>query len=206
MKKSDEKRQLILDKAYRLFSSKGFDRTSMSEVTAEVGGSKATIYNYFTSKEELFVECMYSLIENYLEGIFFPLRDPKESVSGALSKVGENALRMICDPQMVASRRLMIAEAGRLGIGKLWHEKISLRLGELADYLDSYMKAGKLRKADPKLAAMQLRSLLEAEVSEPLLLQALDTTPSDRMLKKTAARAVDTFLRAYAPEKSISTE
>jgi AcrR family transcriptional regulator len=200
MKKSDKKRQLILDTAYRQFSSKGFDQTSMSEVTAEVGGSKATIYNYFSSKEELFVECMYSLIENYLKGIFSPLHDPKVSMQGALSKVGENALRMICNPQMVASRRLMIAEAGRLGIGKLWYEKISLRLGELSDYLGSCMKAGKLRKADPNLAAMQLRSLMEAEVSEPLLLQALDTTPSDRMLKKAATRAVDTFLRAYAPE------
>ncbi|HEY6018985.1 MAG TPA: TetR/AcrR family transcriptional regulator [Candidatus Paceibacterota bacterium] len=206
MKKSDEKRQLILDTAYRLFSSKGFDRTSMSEVTAEVGGSKATIYNYFTSKEELFVECMYSVIENYLEGIFSPLRDPKTSMPLALGKSGDNALRMLCDPQMVATRRLLIAEAGRLGIGKLWYEKISLRLEELAVYLEMCMKDRKLRKADPNIAATQLRALLEAEVSEPLLLQALDATPSDRMLKKAAARAVETFLRAYAPEEGISNE
>ena len=204
MKKSDEKRRLILDTAYRLFSSNGFDRTSMSEVTAEVGGSKATIYNYFSSKEELFVECMYSLIENHLEGIFSPLRDPEASIADALNKSGANALRMLCDPQMVASRRLVIAEAGRFEIGKLWYDKISLRLEELAAYLGVCMKAGKLRMADQNLAALQLRSLLEAEVTEPLLLQALDTKPSDRKLKQAADRAVDTFLRAYAPEHPIT--
>ncbi|HEX5363591.1 MAG TPA: TetR/AcrR family transcriptional regulator C-terminal domain-containing protein, partial [Gallionella sp.] len=70
----------------------------------------------------------------------------------------------------------------------------------LATILTTFMDAGQLRKADPDLAAAQLRALLEAEVFEPLLLQALDTPPNDRALKKAAARAVDTFLRAYAPE------
>ena len=53
MKKRDAKRQAILDTAYRLFRTQGFDRTSVSQITAEVGGSKATIYSHFPSKEEL---------------------------------------------------------------------------------------------------------------------------------------------------------
>ena len=56
MRKTDQKRQHILDTAFRLFQSKGFANTSMSEITAEAGGSKATVYNYFPSKEELFAE------------------------------------------------------------------------------------------------------------------------------------------------------
>ena len=40
----------------------------MSEITAEVGGSKATIYSHFPSKEELFVECMMAAAENYMAG------------------------------------------------------------------------------------------------------------------------------------------
>ena len=46
----------------------GFDKTSVSEITAEVGGSKATIYSHFPSKEELFVECMLAAAENYVAG------------------------------------------------------------------------------------------------------------------------------------------
>ena len=68
MRKSDSKRQAILDTAYRLFRAQGFDKTSVSEITAEVGGSKATIYSHFPSKEELFVECMMAAAENYMAG------------------------------------------------------------------------------------------------------------------------------------------
>ena len=50
MKKRDTKRQAILDTAYRLFRAQGFDKTSVSEITAQVGGSKATIYSHFPSK------------------------------------------------------------------------------------------------------------------------------------------------------------
>jgi AcrR family transcriptional regulator len=204
MKKSDEKRQLILDTAYRLFCSKGYDGTSMSEVTAEVGGSKATIYNYFPSKEELFVECMFGVAENYLDGVFAPLLNPKASLPGALNKFGENVLRLLCDPEILASRRLTIAEGGRSGIGKMLYGKLLAKQAELATILTTFMDAGQLRNADPDLAAAQLRALLEAEVFEPLLLQALDTPPNDRALKKAAARAVDTFLRAYAPESGAA--
>ena len=38
MKKSDSKRQAILDTALRLFRTQGFDKTSVSEITAAVGG------------------------------------------------------------------------------------------------------------------------------------------------------------------------
>lgn len=57
--KSDEKRQAILDVAAEVFREAGFERASMSEICTRVGGSKATLYNYFPSKEELFFEVMF---------------------------------------------------------------------------------------------------------------------------------------------------
>ena len=84
MKKSDIKRQAILDTAYRLFRTQGFDKTSVSEITAEVGGSKATIYSHFPSKEELFVECMLAAAENYMAGTLKHL-DAREYRSGRRS-------------------------------------------------------------------------------------------------------------------------
>ena len=38
----------------------------MAEITSQVGGSKATLYSHFPSKEELFVECMMAAVENYM--------------------------------------------------------------------------------------------------------------------------------------------
>ena len=50
----DEKREHILKVAYAAFLGEGYAATSMSSIAAKVGGSKATLYNYFSSKEELF--------------------------------------------------------------------------------------------------------------------------------------------------------
>jgi hypothetical protein len=42
--------------------------------------------------------------------------------------------------------------------------------------------------------------MLEAEMLEPLLLQVREDSPDDRETARAARRAVDAFLRAYAPE------
>ena len=197
--KTDEKRQLIIDTAYRLFSANGFEKTSMSEVTAQVGGSKATLYNYFSSKEELFLECMVSITDHFLEGILSNLQDPEVDVETALFDLAKRALRLIFSTEMLASRRLLIAEAERSGIGKLFHEKINSYQQEIALFFDRAMEEGKLRKADPMLAALQFRALLEAEVFEPCIFGVQKVPLSTATVSRTAKNAVTTFLLAYAP-------
>ncbi len=197
--KTDEKRQLIIDTAYRLFRTNGFEKTSMSEITAQVGGSKATLYNYFSSKEELFVECMFDIAENYLDGIFSHLQDQSEDLRTALQGYGEDLIRLMCTPDIVAVRRLMIAEAGRSGIGNLFYDKIHSRQGEIAAFIGSAMDTGKLRRGDPRLASDQLRALLETEIFEQYILCVRSAVPDDAEITAFAERAVDTFLRAYTP-------
>ena len=46
-------RERILDIALDLFIEKGFDRTSLREIAAELGYSKAAVYYHFASKEEI---------------------------------------------------------------------------------------------------------------------------------------------------------
>jgi AcrR family transcriptional regulator len=100
MRKTNQKRQHILDTALRLFQSKGFANTSMSEITAEAGGSKATVYNYFPAKEELFVECMTYVNGEYFEGIFDSLKGIKGELPAALLEKGKDALRSLMATQI----------------------------------------------------------------------------------------------------------
>src|ERR1051325_2898606 len=51
--RNEEKRREIVRIASDLFHENGFDRTSMSMISEKLGGSKATLYGYFSSKEEL---------------------------------------------------------------------------------------------------------------------------------------------------------
>ena len=50
----DDRKSQILEIALEMFLKEGFAAVSMSSIAARVGGSKATLYNYFASKEELF--------------------------------------------------------------------------------------------------------------------------------------------------------
>lgn len=197
-KRSDVKRQAILDAAYALFRDKGFEKTSVAEINARAGGSKATIYSYFRSKEEIFVECMFALAERYLEGVLNDLQNPSDNVITSLRAFGESFLRLVCSPEMVALRRLMIAEAERAGIGRLFFEKLSVVRGQVAAFLSKVMDEGRMGAGNANLAASQLRALLEAEFFEPLLLLGNDGQPDENTIVLAAERAVATFLRAYA--------
>ncbi len=56
VKDAEERRREILDAAERLFTEKGFDRTSISDIQSEVGISRGTLYYHFKSKEEILNE------------------------------------------------------------------------------------------------------------------------------------------------------
>lgn len=67
MKKTKRK---IFETSMRLFSEKGYDATSIEEITATVGVAKGTLYYHFSSKEEIFnflVEEGMELLKNSIE-------------------------------------------------------------------------------------------------------------------------------------------
>jgi AcrR family transcriptional regulator len=199
VKKSDSKRQSILDTAFRLFRTRGFDKTSVSEITAEVGGSKATIYSHFPSKEELFIECMMGAAEHYMSGTLKHLDASNADPAVALLDFGRSFLTFICSPEQLEVHRLIIAEAPRSGTGKLFFDKITALRTHVSAFMSACMASGTLRRDDPALAADHLGALLEAEIFEPLLLHVREGSPAETEIVVAAKRAVDAFLRAYAP-------
>ena len=51
---SEDKRQHILDAAQKRFAHFGLSKSNMEEIAADIGLSKASLYYYFTTKEEIF--------------------------------------------------------------------------------------------------------------------------------------------------------
>jgi AcrR family transcriptional regulator len=199
LKKRDAKRQAILDTAYRLFRAQGFGATSISEITAQVGGSKATLYSHFPSKEELFIECMMAAVEEYITGAVAQIDASGRDPGAVLREFGANILKFGSSPEMVAVRRLIIAEASRSGIGKLFFAKIIALRTHVAGLLTKFMASGALRPGDANFAAIQLRALLEAEVIELMLLHVREDPLDIEEIERAADRAVGAFLKAYAP-------
>ena len=48
------KRQILVEAAAQVFSKQGFANTRVSDISQHAGVGKGTVYEYFSSKEELF--------------------------------------------------------------------------------------------------------------------------------------------------------
>ena len=53
-----QRRELILRAAIRLFAERGYHATSMEEIGAAAGVSKAVVYDHFASKDELYAHLL----------------------------------------------------------------------------------------------------------------------------------------------------
>lgn len=199
--KSETRRQAIVDIARTVFQEFGFDGTSMSEIAARVGGSKATLYSYFTSKDELFVEVIRQFAESLMCSIFVEL-DNSIELEACLLKFGEKFVLATCQPELINTHRNAIAEARKGSVGRLFYERGPLvGLQQLATYLEPHMAQGRLRRADPMVAAQHLFALLRAETMDRLLLGVQDEQPVAG-IPLIVARAIEAFLRGYAPDQS----
>jgi AcrR family transcriptional regulator len=194
-KKTEEKRQAIVDAAFEVFVEVGFEQASMSEIAARAGASKATLYSYFESKEEMFAEVMLAAAQEAKATIGLLRRSVP--IRETLTSFGKHYLTAVLKPQLLAVRRLANHEGGRSHVGAMFYER-GLKDGwqMVADFLQLSTEAGQLRKCDPSVAAAHLRALCEAELVELCLLGVpADTSP--RSIAKVVQRAIDVFLAAY---------
>ena len=59
----EKRKKEIIDATLKLFSQKGYEATSMSQIAELAGIGKGTIYEYFESKEELILNAVKSWVE-----------------------------------------------------------------------------------------------------------------------------------------------
>ena len=91
-----EERQLrkirIIEGALKVFNDVGIEKTTMDEIAIESGFGKATLYYYFTSKDEVFVEIMEAGWRKLWEGIESRIVEevgPKEKFMSIVKKMGQ---------------------------------------------------------------------------------------------------------------------
>ncbi len=95
----EEKRERVLKEAARLFAERGFSGTDVTELARRAGVSKGSLYNYFESKEDLYLHVckdglarsrravyggmdpewdIYSQVEHiFRQGVYFALKHPE---------------------------------------------------------------------------------------------------------------------------------
>ncbi|HSW53993.1 MAG TPA: uroporphyrinogen-III synthase [Ignavibacteriaceae bacterium] len=78
--KRERKREKILEAAAELFSTKHYHEVMMDDVAKLISVAKGTVYNYFTSKEELYFTIMHTRMENLLSLLKQKIESEKNSI------------------------------------------------------------------------------------------------------------------------------
>jgi len=193
-----DRRSQIVRIARPIFLSEGFAATSMSAIAAEVGGSKGTLYNYFASKEDLFIAVAESTCEEFVSLVYDAPLEGKD-IRTVLTGLGRRVLKYGLSDELIAAYRLITAEAVRFPeVGRILDEN-GLKKGAagLAAYLSGAMAKGALRRADPAVAAQQFFELCNAGLFHRRVWNVIPA-PSDAAIARHVDTATDTFLRAYA--------
>lgn len=200
-----DKRAAIMDAAFRVFAEQGYDQAGVDAIAAEAGVAKATIYNHFRDKESLLREIIAVDAERALAehlAIVEQLSDHPADLRATLEEVGYRLLNRYFDEKTVLYRRLLAAEITQFpDLLEIVRGRAADRIMDaLADRLARLALAGRLRLADPVVAADQFWALL-AGPAETRTRMGTRRVPDDE-LRAVTRDAVDTFLRAFgAPGK-----
>jgi AcrR family transcriptional regulator len=199
--KKDDRRAAILGIARAAFLQDGYAGTSMSQIAAKVGGSKATLYNYFPSKKDLFV----AVADDETAQIFTPLFDVSEmrgDIRTVLEKFVRRFLVLLLSDDLIAFYRMIVAESARFPEIGLTVDEFGLKRGleGITGYFAEAMERGELRRANVQAAAEQFLDLCAGHLHRKRL-WGIVSEVSQEDIETQVKRVVATFLAAYGSDE-----
>lgn len=138
----------IYSKALDLFIKKGYDATSMSMIAKVLNMSKANLYYYFSSKEDL----LYQIHLNDLQKHFIPILDEAEKISDPTERIALFLQKFTLMCTSSPASRVLIHEVRSLKkshqneILLLWRKAYELICGAIKE-LQQSGQARKLRES-----------------------------------------------------------
>ena len=189
--RTEEKKQEIVRIAAELFEHLGYERTSMSAISARVGGSKATLYRYFASKEDLLRAVLDHDVNEEADRLLHEFLAEKDLRRG-LIRLGISYL------SRHHARAANIRTVANQPIAQEFYKSVLRPAWQrLADRFATMMKEGRLKFADPWTTAMHWKGLNEWDMLERHLLSA-DAADDPNDIVGAATAAADAFLKVYA--------
>lgn len=161
-------KQDILEVSLELFSTQGYEATSVSQIAARVGIRKASLYSHFASKQEILDSLLKDVLEQYNNHSIFANSDRYDLTFATDKKniTPEDAIRMIMgqinyiihDSTVSRARKMLTIE--QFQNPQMAALQTKQNYTDVMRYFTEFVRfligQGKLENGDPELMAAQL--------------------------------------------------
>ncbi len=158
------RRRSFLEAALKAFCERGYAGVNVNDIVREVGGSLATLYSQFGSKEGLFVAVLEECNARFA-GALCPVADPALDLREGLQRIGEHYLRRAMAPESRRFFRMICAASSEFPA----EARECLRVGPnrvaeiVADYLRARTAAERVTFDDCGAAALAFFALVRGQ-------------------------------------------
>lgn len=198
----ERRRDRILEIATEVFLDHGYAATTMSMISQQVGGSKATLYAYFPNKDVLCEAIFQRLCDRVLDAL--SETGSALDLEGRLRRVGMGFMQALVSDDGVKTFQLAVEGSRVNGDLARRFETIALAVThKLADLIEQADAKGEISAPDPIEAANVFISLMRGDLHLRRLLN-LHPEPSFEQRRIEVARAIRVFIAAFssAPQAS----
>jgi len=194
---SGSKHRCIIKSATRLFLKHGFNAVSMDKIAQSAPVSKATLYKYFDSKNDLLVAVINEMCLSLLQTIE-SIPDDSENIEHNLKNIASAFVDLIFSEEGLAIYRLVVAECNEFPeLAKLVHETgPKIALCQLEQYLNTLNHTNNIHITDITFAADAFFSLLKGDLHFQCLL-GIAPLPSDREKQRITDKAVTNYMQGF---------
>jgi AcrR family transcriptional regulator len=173
----------------------------MDDIAKAAGLSKAAIYLYFPSKDDVFkalVEQRIGVLQSHFDAA---AKDQKRDPVAGLRHVARMWATSFQDLRVAALPRIILAEALRFpDLAEFYHRTVIERTqGALVELIQAGIDAGLFRQVEPLLAA---RALVSPLVFEILRRQAFPAHNAGQPMEVLVEAIFDLFLNGIAADPS----
>ena len=195
-----QKRKELIKHATEMFLEMGYEKASMNNLVKRSGSSKSTIYKHFRSRQALFIAVLDEKIRDHLAPME-NLELTTLSIEEGLKLIGTTGMKVITSKDFVNLCRIIYAESERNPyFGKTYYEHGPKRgLAGVVKYLSTMVELGRIRCADPAMAAEYFWGIiLYRHMRERLC--GVKGPLSAKEQKDHVDKAVDSFISAFIEE------
>lgn len=194
--RKEERRKAIVAVALTVFCEQGYAATTMSAIAARLGGSKGTLWCYFSSKEDLFLAVAWEVSGKVAESVV-PLLDTALPLPEALNRFCRHFIQTISSAEAITIYRMIVGESGQFPeLGQRFRDQNVRRIETaLTDFMVRQIQAGTLHGDNPAMMAASITSLCQIRAYRDVLWGS--DSPDPVRIAEDADFVTELILKAY---------